>query len=63
MFHRWERCRITLTMLIVVTSLYGEQCSSENIHKQNVANLGFVGLMFDNIHAKVSNKGSKIKKA
>ena len=51
------------TMLIGATGFSGEGHTSHNIGGQTQLDLEFVGLTFEDIHAKVSDQGSNIKKA
>ena len=51
------------TMLIGATSFSGERHAADNIRRQTELDLESVGLTFDDIHAKVSDQGSNIKKA
>ena len=50
-------------MLIGATSFFDERHLGDAIRRQTVANLESVGLTFDDIHAKVLDQRSSIKKA
>ena len=50
-------------MLIGATGFSGKRHTGDNIRKQRELDLESVGLTFDNIHAKVSDQASNIKKA
>ena len=49
-------------MLIGCTGFTGERHTGENIRKQTMEDLLTVGLTFEDIHAKVSDQGSNIKR-
>ena len=51
------------TMLIGATGFSGEHHAGDNIRRQTELDLKSVGLTFEDIHAKVSDQGSNIKKA
>ena len=56
----WENLH---AMLIGCTGFTGERHTGKNIRKQTMEDLLTVGLTFEDIHAKVSDQGSNIKKA
>ena len=55
----WENLH---SMLIGCTGFTGERHTGENIRKQTMEDLLTVELTFEDIHAKVSDQGSNIKK-